>query len=155
MSLMRFTPGNIMWSPGSVFRQMDEIRRDLNRLMDVGGNFEELSGTFWSPTVDICESGDAVFITAELPGVKREDIDVRMEGTSLILRGKRHQEQEVKEHNFYRMERSFGEFQRIFPVPVGVKTDQIKASLKEGVLKITLPKAEPSKAKQIQVQAEK
>src|SRR5688572_9918029 len=94
------------WTPQSYLSPFDEVRRDLNRLLNASSSLFDLeplaaqpSNPFWAPKVDISESQDAVHITAELPGVRQEEIDIRMEGNTLVLKGKRQHQEELKDRN--------------------------------------------------------
>jgi HSP20 family protein len=105
----------------------------------------------WAPAVDIYETDQAIELKADLPEVDPKDVDVRIEDNMLFLKGERKLEKEVKEENFHRIERSYGSFARSFALPQGIATDKISADYRNGVLKVTLPKSEESKPKQIQV----
>jgi len=105
----------------------------------------------WSPAVDIFESEDALTLKADLPDVRIEDIDVRVEHQTLILRGQRKFEKEENVKGYHRIERSYGEFVRNFAVPSTVDTDKVQADYKNGVLTITLPKKEAAKPRQVKV----
>jgi HSP20 family protein len=108
--------------------------------------------TAWAPTLDAFESNGQLVIHAELPGVDKKDIHVSIADGDLIIEGERKSESEVKEKDYYRMERSSGSFYRRLPLPEGVKADQIQAEYKDGVLDIRMPKAGPAEpAKQIPV----
>jgi HSP20 family protein len=111
----------------------------------------ENDGT-WLPPVDILEKGDDLLIRAELPGVKIEDLDVRVEDDVLHLQGQR-QETEVEEGRSYRRERSYGAFARSFSLPTTVDAAKIRAQLRQGVLEIVLPKAEEAKPRKVEIQA--
>ena len=108
----------------------------------------------WSPSVDIFETEDALTLKADLPEVKIEDIDVRVEHQTLTLRGQRKFAGEGKAENikgYHRIERSYGEFVRSFAVPSTVDTEKVQADYKNGVLTITLPKKEAAKPRQVKV----
>jgi HSP20 family protein len=105
----------------------------------------------WSPAVDIFETEDALKLKADLPDVKTEDIDVRVENQTLTLRGSRKFEQEQNVKGHHRIERSYGDFVRSFAVPSTVDTDKVHAEYKNGVLTITLPKKETAKPRQVKV----
>jgi HSP20 family protein len=113
---------------------------------------EEATGA-WLPAVDIYEQGDNLVLQAEVPGVGRDDLDVRVEGNVLTLSGERKQQKEIKDEQFHRLERSYGKFVRSFTLPVGIDTDRIKAEFRDGLLTLTLPKAEEAKPKRIKVLA--
>ena len=107
----------------------------------------------WAPTVDIFERGDDLVIRAELPGVERDDIDVRVEDNTLMLSGERKRESEFDEENAYRLERVYGKFLRSFRLPKTVDATRIEASYKNGVLEISLPKAEEARPRKIDISA--
>jgi len=102
-------------------------------------------GLTWAPRTDIYEKDNAIVVKAELPGLKKEDLQVEIEGDDLVIHGESKAESEVKEEDYYRSERTFGSFYRRMPLPAGVTPDQIHATLNEGVLEITLPKPAETK----------
>lgn len=105
----------------------------------------------WHPAVDVYETADAYVLNAELPGMKKEDIDIDVKDRILTLRGERRWNTEAKDERFHRKERVFGRFQRSFALPEGVVADSITAELKNGVLKICIPRPEEKKPRQITV----
>lgn len=105
----------------------------------------------WSPAVDLYEDKDNVTVKAEMPGLKKEDIDVSLEDGVLSISGERKTEKKFEDAETYRSERFVGRFQRTVTLPTDVKADQVKADYKDGILTVTLPKAEEAKPKQIQV----
>jgi HSP20 family protein len=112
---------------------------------------EPRSNRPWSPSVDVYETQDALTLKADLPDVKVEDIDVRVENQNLTLRGERKFEKEENLKGYHRIERSYGEFVRSFAVPSTVDTEKVQADYKNGVLTITLPKKEAAKPRQVKV----
>lgn len=90
--------------------------------------------------MDVYEKDNALFVKAELPGLKKEDVQVEVEGEDLVIRGESKTESEVKDGDYYRSERSFGSFYRRLPLPAGVTSEQIQATLKDGVLEVRVPK---------------
>jgi HSP20 family protein len=106
----------------------------------------------WSPAVDILETEDAVTLKADLPDVKTEDIDIRVENGTMTLKGLRKFVQEENVKGYHRIERSYGEFVRSFALPPTVETDRVAADYKNGLLTITLPKKESSKPRQVKVE---
>jgi HSP20 family protein len=99
----------------------------------------------WAPRMDVFEKNGNLVIKAELPGVKKEDIRVEIEEGDLIVHGERKSESEVKEADYYRLERAYGSFHRRLPIPFEVKPEQVKANYKDGVLEIQIPKpAQPA-----------
>jgi HSP20 family protein len=112
---------------------------------------EPRTGRPWSPAVDILESEDALILKADLPDVKTEDIDVRVENQTLTLRGHRKFEKDDNAKGYHRIERSYGEFVRSFALPSIVDTEKVNADYKNGVLTITIPKREAAKPRQVKV----
>jgi HSP20 family protein len=105
----------------------------------------------WNPVVDIYDNEDNIVIKAELPGVSKKDIEIDIKDRVLTLKGERSADNEVKEDNYYRRERTYGRFERSFTIPPNVDPDKIKADYNDGVLKIEVPKPEDQKPKQISV----
>lgn len=103
------------------------------------------------PAVDVYEEKDHVIIKAEIPGLAKEDISVQVTDSTLMIKGEKKREEEVKEDDYYRCERSFGSFSRAVGLPCEVKADQVKASFKNGVLEVRMPKTEEAKKKAITV----
>jgi HSP20 family protein len=108
-----------------------------------------LSG--WTPALDVHEDKDNFIVRVELPGMKREDIDVSLHDGALSISGERKTEKKYEEAEVYRTERFFGKFQRTVTLPVPVAPDKVKAQYKDGILTVTLPKTEEAKPKQIDV----
>jgi HSP20 family protein len=124
----------------------------LNRAFDLHLRDDDReSMSLWNPAVDIFEEKDDVVIKAELPGMNKDDIDLRVENNVLTLTGQRKREKEVNEDGYFRSERAYGTFSRSFTLPTTVDVGKIAASYKDGVLTINLPKAEEAKPKQIDV----
>jgi HSP20 family protein len=111
----------------------------------------ELSMGSWNPVVDVYDNDDSIVIKAELPGIDKEGIEIDVKDRVLTLKGERSSENEVKNDNYYRRERSFGKFERAFNLPADVDPDKIKADYKDGVLKIDIPKPEEKKPRQITI----
>jgi HSP20 family protein len=153
MSLIRWNPTRELstW-PSDFFG----IQREINRLFDnfFRGGVQD-DGTFglsyWTPAVDIAEQDDEYIVKVELPGVNKDDVKITLESNILTIRGEKKEEKDMKRDNFHRMERMYGSFQRSFTLPTTVKNDKIDAVYKDGILTITLPKAEEAKPKHIEV----
>jgi len=107
----------------------------------------------WYPPLDIVESPDSVRVQAELPGVKPEEIDISVEGNTLVITGEKKESSEQRERDYYRMERRYGSFRRYVTLPAEVKADKVEAKYTDGILTITLPKSEQTKARHITVKA--
>ncbi|HQT47618.1 MAG TPA: Hsp20/alpha crystallin family protein [Acidocella sp.] len=124
----------------------------------LGGGAVPTATSFFSaplPSVDVVEDDKSYTVTAELPGLTAEDVDVSLEGSSLIIKGEKQNETKKEEKNYYLSERSYGAFERSFYLPDGVDRDKIKAEVAKGVLTVTLPKtaAAQAKTKKIEVKS--
>lgn len=135
--------------------ELNRIRQEINRFFE--DPFAEVAPTSffegWEPSVDIYEDKDKITVRAELPGMKKEDISVCLDGDTLTISGERKHEEDRKEGEIYRSERFFGRFQRSITLPHPVDAKKIEANYKDGVLNITLPKSEEAKARQIEIKA--
>jgi HSP20 family protein len=138
------------WEP---FRDMLTLRDDMDRLFKsfFGQTPEEREG-FWAPIVDIEEDNDTIVVHAELPGMKKDEIKVSVHGNTLSISGERKHEAETKDKTFHRVERSYGNFVRTISLPTDVDANKIRASYKDGVLAVSLPKPESTKPKKIDVE---
>ncbi len=140
------------------FRELSLLRSQMDRIFEdlVGrGEREEWGKVSWFPPVDIYETEAEIVLKAEVPGVDQEDIKIKVEDDTLILKGeKRVEKKETKSENFLRAERAYGSFQRSFTLPQTVDKEGIKANLKKGVLTLILPKKEEVKPRQISIQVE-
>ncbi|MBI3635599.1 MAG: Hsp20/alpha crystallin family protein [Candidatus Rokubacteria bacterium] len=139
------------WEPvGNVI----DIQSEVNRLFD---SFFGRPATLatgerqWVPAIDLLETKDDLRVAAELPGVSEKDVTVSITGDVLMVKGERRFDREVKGETFYRLERAYGSFERAVPLPMPVQADKVKATYREGVLEIRLPKAEEVKPKQIKI----
>ena len=143
------------WRP---FRDLISIQDEMNRLFD--DFFErpvtrpEWTGGVWCPCVDMSETKDNVIIKTEIPGMSKDDVKVSVQDNVLTLSGEKKQEKEEKDANYHRIERNHGSFSRSFTLPASVKPDKVKATYKDGVLNITLPKSEEVKPKEIPISVE-
>jgi HSP20 family protein len=141
------------WTPA---RDIPSIRDEMNRLLnEFWGKGLGEEGTWssgaWMPPVDIYESDDALVVKAELPGFSKEDIAVELKDNTLMLRGERKREAEMKEGNYHRMERTYGVFHRSFVLPTTVDQQKVKATYKDGVLELSLPKVEAAKPRRVAI----
>lgn len=139
------------------FFELTSLQDRVNRLFNQafgGFDFEveqPLTSAEFLPPVDIVEDEQNIIFTAEIPGVKLEDLKLTLENNVLTITGERKFKEEEKKENFHRIERRFGKFTRSFTLPVGVEAEQVNAMFENGVLKITLPKMEAFKPKQITI----
>ena len=142
------------WDP---FSDMLSLRQAMDRLFEdawvrPGGVMRGEASEGGALPLDIHETGDELVVTASLPGVKPEDIEVTIQGDMLRIQGETKREEEVKDDQFHRRERRFGRFYREVALPMSVKTDAVQAQFENGILKLHLPKAEEAKARRIQIQ---
>jgi HSP20 family protein len=114
----------------------------------------ERSVGLWTPRTNVTETQESLTITAELPGLEAKDVDVAISGDMLTIKGEKKQEKEEKDEHHHLMECSYGSFSRMVRLPAPVAADKIKASVKNGVLTVTLPKTEEAKPKAIPVTAQ-
>lgn len=143
----------IRWDP---FREISTLQERMNRLFSEVARRspvaeEEIIQGAWIPPVDIFETGDSIVIKAELPGISKEDITLEVKENTLSIKGEKKFEKDVKEESYHRVERSYGAFQRAFALPSTVQQDKVKAKFRDGILEVTIPKAEEAKPKQIKV----
>jgi len=106
----------------------------------------------WRPAVDLVEEKDQIILKADLPGVKKEDLKISVDGDLVFIKGELQKEKEEKEKNFYCCERSYGSFGRVVRLPYRVEAEKVKASLKDGILELRLPKREEEKSKEIPIE---
>ena len=120
-----------------------------------GAAEQALTAGSFVPAVDIYEDEHNIILTAETPGIDEKDLDISLENNVLTVSGERKMENQEKQDNFHRIERSYGRFTRSFNLPPTVDPDNVKAEFNNGLLKITLPKREEAKPKQIKIEAGK
>jgi len=106
------------------------------------------------PSIDIFEQGDDVVVKAELPGMKKEDINVSVTDNTVTITGEKKQEEKVEKKNYFRMERSYGSFTRGFHLPTEVQSDKAKANFKDGILEVRIPKTAEAKEKQKKIRVQ-
>lgn len=144
-------------SPWRPFKELDQIRREIDRLWD--SFFERKPARVegvseWFPSLDVSETDGAYVVKVEVPGIDPKDIDISLMDHLLTIKGEKKQEKEEKEENYHLVERSYGSFTRSIRLPSQVQSDKIDATYKNGVLKITLPKTEEAKKKEIKIKVE-
>jgi len=154
----------IKWEPRQgELEPVRGLRQEVDRLFDdffrgwprpwSGGWLTSETGAF-APNVDLKETDKEFVLTAELPGMRKDDIDVNILEQSVTIRGERAERKETKEQNYHYRESSYGSFQRVIPLPSPIVADQAKAALKDGLLTLSLPKAAPSKPKGVKIKVE-
>jgi HSP20 family protein len=144
MAITRFEP----------FRELAAVQARLNRIFTepYENGDDALTQANWVPPVDVFETAQhELVLKAELPGVKKEDIDLKVENSTLTIRGERKREVETKEEGYHRVERSYGNFARSFTLPSTVNAEGVKADYRDGVLTVTLPAREEAKPRQVQI----
>ncbi len=143
----------VAWDP---FREISSLRDEMERFFDsVSGRYpRERVETIWGPLVDVEETDSDITVRAELPGMNKDDIKVNVVGDVVTISGERKQEAEQKGRTFHRIERLYGKFQRSLTLPVEVESEKAKATYKNGVLELVLPKSARTKAREIAIKAE-
>jgi HSP20 family protein len=138
------------------FRGVSSLQDQINRLFNetFDRSSDEASLTPWAPAVDIYETEQNLVVKADLPDIKPEELDIRVENNILTIRGERQFEKEVNESNYLRVERAYGSFSRSFSLANTVNSEAIQADYKNGVLTLTIPKREEARPKQIKVRVE-
>jgi len=145
-----------------MFSMLDDLRREFDRFFSEAETMMpaptgNVTGTNWPvfvPPVDITETAGEYIISAEIPGIDPQGIEVRLEGNTLILRGEREQEHDVDEGTMHRSERTFGAFSRSFTLPQDVDGEGIAARFRNGVLTVNVPKSHRAPTKQVPIQAD-
>jgi len=141
------------WEP---FRELMAMQDRMTRLIDETLSRvmkEEVGKGVWSPPVDILERGDEVVLKMDLPGVSQDEIEVRVEENILIVQGERRFTKEVLDESYIQIERPYGTFRRTFNLPRMIEHERIKASYKDGVLRVVLPKRQEAQLKQVLVES--
>ena len=139
------------WSPG--VRELDVARRDMDRLFDSLASYSGLRSHGVFPPINVSEDSESVYVRAELPGIRTEDLDISLENDTLSIAGERRAAHEDESASYHRREREWGAFRRSFSLPSRVDGNQVQARYRDGILTVTLPKAAEARAKQISVQA--
>jgi len=143
------------WRP---FRELERMQREMDRLWDSffeerpRRKIEELGE--WGPSLDLSETKNDLIVKAEVPGIDPKDIDISLDKDILTIKGEKKQETEEKEENYHFIERTYGALARSIRLPREVQSDKINASYKNGVLRVTLPKSEEAKKKEIRIKVE-
>lgn len=135
------------------FGELNELSEELNRLLDEPlAEFRTEFFGGWTPPLDLVEEEENLVATVELPGLRKEDIQVSVEDGWLTIAGERKRDERYKNAEAHRNERFYGRFHRVVSLPKPVKVDSVKATYRDGILTITMPKTEEAKPKQIEVQ---
>ena len=148
------------WRP---FMDLSRWERDMDRMMEAF--FDRRMRPWWpwprgesmefaAPAVDLYEEKNDIVVKAELPGIEKDNIEVNLSNHHLTIKGEKKNEKEIKEENYYRSERSYGTFLRTLELPADVQGEKVKASFKNGILEVRLPKTENAKAKETKVKVD-
>jgi HSP20 family protein len=139
------------WCP---IREVASLQDRVNSIFqDFAGDNQTVTAAAFAPAVDVYENGEKVVLKLDVPGIKEEDLDIRVENQTLSVRGERKFEKEEKEENFHRIERRYGSFFRSFSLPTTVDTENVDASYNAGVLKLELKKKTSAQPRQIKIGA--
>jgi len=145
----------VKWDP---FRDLLSIQDRMNKLFEQSlsrsRTEEGIAASTWTPAVDIYETPETVVMKAELPGLSRDDIEIQIRDNTLTLKGERRFAKDVQQENYLRIERAYGAFQRSFTLPATIQRENIRAVFLDGVLELTLPKAEEAKPKKIAIEVQ-
>ena len=153
--LMPLRPSSSWLSP---FERMEDMMEDFFGRSFGRPNWPGMprisEGIETSPSVDIYEKGDDIIVKSDMPGMTKEDIEVNLTDDTITLSGERRKEEKIEEKNCYRLERSYGSFKRTFSLPSEVQSDKAKASFKDGVLEVKIPRSELAKQKEKKIKIE-
>ena len=147
MELVRWRPRR--YAPAVPY----DIDRAFDRLMRGWVSPASFSESGWNPSVDVSESNDEIIVKVEIPGVSPEDVDISIDDNHLIISGEKKQEAEVKDRNYCCVERPYGSFRRSLALPSAAEVDNIKASSKDGVLSIVIPKSDDRQSRKIEIES--
>lgn len=146
----------VKWHP---LRELEDIRRDMDRMF---GEFFEtprrmgllprvMGAGLAAPSLELIDRKNEIVLKAEIPGVKKEDLDLTVHDETITLKGEFKRDETVKEEDYFFSERRYGSFERTVPLPAEVRADKAKATYRDGVLEVVLPKKEEAKAKEVKV----
>ncbi len=152
MTMQRWRGG-----PATMWRPFEEMERFMDEFMRGWPAWQrtptEGMGMTWTPNIEMFDKQDNIVVRAELPGMKRDDINISVTGDTLTISGERKTESSVKGEDYYRSELSYGKFSRSITLPTMVEADKINATYENGILEITLPKSEKVKPRKIQIKS--
>jgi HSP20 family protein len=141
----------IRWQP---LKELETLRHQMDRLFDElvhsdreFGQFPKLENVVWTPAIELKETDTELILKAVVPGIEAKDLDVQVSENAVSITGEHREEKRTEEQGYFRSELQYGQFQRIVPLPVAVKHDHVQSEFKDGVLTLTLPKAESSPPK--------
>jgi HSP20 family protein len=138
----------IRWQP---FSEIDMLRRQMDRLFDGITTWEGSDLTVSVPAVELSDEGDHLILKAEIPGMDAKDLDISVMRQAVMLKGERRIEEKHEDKGYFRSEFRYGSFARTIPLPTDVRNDNVTAEYKDGVLKLTLPKAEDARDRAVKI----
>ncbi len=134
------------------FGELNRLQDEMNMLFDrFFGERAPVRNAGVFPAVNVTQDDDAIYITAELPGISGKDLDITVEESTVLLKGERKSDPESEDVSYHRRERGEGKFSRTVTLPTRIMTDRVKAETKNGILRLSLPKAEEVKPKKIEI----
>ena len=151
MVIVRFNPARDLLNVEREFNRMFKSIDDRFGFLKKEDSDDEYENAVWMPLTDVYEDKDDYKITADLPGIKKEDVKISVADGKLSISGERKQEEETKDAKYHRIERTFGKYYRSFTLPNEIKEDKIKAAFKDGQITVTIPKAGEVKPKEIAI----
>jgi HSP20 family protein len=138
----------IRWQP---FQEMETLRHQMDKMFDeIAGYNREVTKT-WSPAVELSDTNDQLILRAEVPGLEGKDLDIQVAREAVSIAGETRYENKSEERGYLRSEFRYGKFQRTIPLPAAIKNDQVQAEFKNGILTLTMPKAEEAKNKVVKI----
>ncbi|MBW4567687.1 MAG: Hsp20/alpha crystallin family protein [Tolypothrix carrinoi HA7290-LM1] len=138
----------IRWQP---FQEMETLRHQMDKMFDeLAGYNREVTKT-WSPAVELEDTNDQLILRAEVPGLEGKDLDIQVAREAVSIAGETRYENKAEERGYLRSEFRYGKFQRTIPLPAAIKNDQVQAEFKNGILTLTMPKAEEAKNKVVKI----
>lgn len=138
----------IRWQP---FQEMETLRHQMDKMFDeLAGYNREVTKT-WSPAVELSDTNDQLILRAEVPGLEGKDLDIQVAREAVSIAGETRYENKAEERGYLRSEFRYGKFQRTIPLPAAIKNDQVQAEFKNGILTLTMPKAEEAKNKVVKI----
>lgn len=151
--MRRTEPGLAPWTP---FRELDDLRNVMSAALEdfFTGTASELQPRAWAPAVDVEERDKDYLFSVEAPGLDKSDVKVELQNGNLVISGERKEEKDEKRKGYLRHEQYYGAFRRSFPLPEDAVSEGLKATYKNGILKVSVPRSEKSKGKNVQINVE-
>ena len=142
----------VRWEPG---REVDSLQSEVNRVFDAffGGSGAASRARRWVPAMDLVETDEHLVLRADLPGMRRDDVDIEIKDGALTVSGERKAEHEENAEGYYRVERAYGRFSRSLTLPDGIEPDAVEASFADGVLEVRIPKPAERKPHRVEIGA--